>query len=159
MEPHAPALFLVGSSHHTAPLELREKIALNPERVSALADHLRTSPDVTEFAVLNTCNRTEVYGVATGPAALESLRARLCALTNTTPEQLASASFQLHNHEAISHLFEVASGLDSQIVGETEILEFLPDHDLGGELGERHAGGLGNERHGARGTRIDLDHI
>lgn len=127
MEPHAPALFLVGSSHHTAPLELREKIALNPERVSALADHLRTSPDVTEFAVLNTCNRTEVYGVAAGPAALENLRARLCALTGTTPEQLASASFQLHNHEAISHLFEVASGLDSQIVGETEILGQVKD--------------------------------
>ncbi len=122
MENPTPVLFLLGASHHTAPMAVREKIALDDTRVAALAGRLRAMTGVREFALLNTCNRVEVYGVAQTPETLASLRETLCAVTGCTPAELDSAVALRQNHDAIAHLFSVASGLDSQIVGETEIL-------------------------------------
>lgn len=122
MESTQPVLFLVGASHHRTPLAVREKLALDEARASALADKLRQTPGLREFAVLNTCNRVELYGVATEPAAIDRLRATVAEVTGCSPADLAGALFQQHNHDAINHLFSVASGLDSQIVGEVEIL-------------------------------------
>lgn len=122
MEPPPSVLFLLGASHHTAPLAVRERLALDPARTHALAERLRRTPGMKEFAFVNTCNRVEVYGVAADPAALDRLRQDLGELTGCPPADL-EASVQLRqNHEAVAHLFAVASGLDSQIVGETEIL-------------------------------------
>lgn len=122
MESSTPHVFLLGASHHTAPLALREKLAVDAAKAEALAAHLRESAGISEFALLNTCNRVEIYGVSAAEHEISRLRARFGELTGCTPEELAGASFTLRNHEAIGHLFEVASGLDSQIVGETEIL-------------------------------------
>ncbi len=122
MEPNQPALFLLGVSHHTAPLAVREKLALDETRAAALAARLQQTPGVGEFALLNTCNRVEIYGVSRDAAALAALRAGLAETTGCTPAELEEV-FRLHqNHDVIAHLFAVASGLDSQIVGETEIL-------------------------------------
>lgn len=122
MEPAAPQLFLLGASHHTAPLAVREKLAIDAAKAALLADHLSRDPGVREFALLNTCNRVEVYGVAAGPAVVAGLGAKLCEVTGCAPAELAAASVTRQNDEAIGHLFAVAAGLDSQIVGETEIL-------------------------------------
>jgi glutamyl-tRNA reductase len=122
METTTPVLFLLGASHHTAPLAVREKIALDDARAADLATRLRATDGVREFALLNTCNRVELYGVARSPETFAALRATLCAVTGCTPAELDSAVALRQNHEAIAHLFAVASGLDSQIVGETEIL-------------------------------------
>ncbi|MFZ5496821.1 MAG: glutamyl-tRNA reductase [Verrucomicrobiota bacterium] len=122
MEPATPLLFFLGASHHTAPLAVREKLALDDARAAALAAKLQASPGVREFAFVNTCNRVELYGVAQSPDALAALRAALAETTGCTPAELAAVLRQRQNHEAIAHLFAVASGLDSQIVGETEIL-------------------------------------
>ena len=122
MDPHQPVLFLLGASHHTAPLAVREKLALDDARVADLAARLRATTGVREFALLNTCNRVELYGVAQTAEALAALRGALCAVTGCTPAELDSAVALRQNHDAIAHLFAVASGLDSQIVGETEIL-------------------------------------
>ncbi len=122
METTTPVLFLLGASHHTAPLAVREKIALDDARAADLATRLRATDGVREFALLNTCNRVELYGVARSPETFAVLRATLCAVTGCTPAELDSAVALRQNHEAIAHLFAVASGLDSQIVGETEIL-------------------------------------
>jgi glutamyl-tRNA reductase len=122
METSTPILFLLGASHHTAPLAVREKLALDDARAGALATRLRQTTGVREFALLNTCNRVELYGVAQSPETLVILRNTLCAVTGCTPAELDSAVALHQNHEAIAHLFAVASGLDSQIVGETEIL-------------------------------------
>lgn len=122
MESATPLLFLLGASHRTAPLAVREKLSLDETRAAALAARLRAMPGVKEFTLLNTCNRVELYGVALTPDTLDALHAALCETTGCTPAELNAAGFTRHNHEAIAHLFSVASGLDSQIVGETEIL-------------------------------------
>lgn len=117
-----PHVFMLGASHHTAPLAVREKLALDDARLARFAESFRAAPGIREFAVLNTCNRVEIYAVADEPAALEQAQAALCSATGCAAADLAAISRTRHNAEAISHLFEVASGLDSQIVGETEIL-------------------------------------
>ncbi len=122
MEPHPSVLFLLGASHHSAPLAVREKLALDDARAAALAARLRTLPGIREFAFLNTCNRVEIYGVADGREAIGALREALCELTGCATAAFDTVSRLRQNHEAIAHLFGVASGLASQIVGETEIL-------------------------------------
>ncbi len=117
-----PHVFMLGASHHTAPLAVREKLALDDARVAQFAERFRAAPGVREFAVLNTCNRVEIYAVADEPDVLDQAQAALCSATGCAPADLAAISRTRLNAEAISHLFEVASGLDSQIVGETEIL-------------------------------------
>lgn len=122
MDHEAPVLVLLGASHHTAPLAVREKLAIDPTRAAALADKLRTTPGVREFALLNTCNRVELYSVASGAHAVAAVRQTLSDVTGCAPAELEGVVVQRENHDAIEHLFEVASGLDSQIVGEVEIL-------------------------------------
>jgi glutamyl-tRNA reductase len=122
MEPHSSVLFLLGASHHTAPLAVREKLALDDARAAALAARLQRTPGIGEFALLNTCNRVEIYGVARDPAALAALRAGVAETTGCAPAELEAVLRLRQNHDVVSHVFSVASGLDSQIVGETEIL-------------------------------------
>ena len=73
METHSPVLFVLGASHHTAPLAVREKLSLDDTKAAALAASLQATPGVKEFALLNTCNRVEIYGVARGLAAVDQL--------------------------------------------------------------------------------------
>ena len=122
MEPTPSVLFLLGASHHTAPLAVREKLVLDDARAAALAARLQQTPGISEFALLNTCNRVELYGVAGGPDALAALRTALAETTGCAPADLDGVLHLRQNHDAIAHLFAVAAGLDSQIVGETEIL-------------------------------------
>jgi len=122
METSTPVLFLLGASHHTAPMSVREKIALDATRSAALATKLQETPGLQEFTLINTCNRVELYGVATDQSALTRLHTALCDITGCQPQEIDQVFSLRNNHEAINHLFSVASGLDSQIVGETEIL-------------------------------------
>ena len=122
MEPPSSVLFLLGASHHTAPLAVREKLALDDARAAALAARLQQTPGVGEFALLNTCNRVEIYGVARGPAAFAALLTCVAETTGCAPAELEGVLQLRQNHDVVSHVFAVASGLDSQIVGETEIL-------------------------------------
>ena len=127
METHTPVLFQLGASHHTAPLAVREKLAIDQARATDLAARLQQTTGIREFALVNTCNRVELYGVAQTQEIFVSLREALCAVTGCTLAELDSAVSLRQNHEAIAHLFAVASGLDSQIVGETEILGQVKD--------------------------------
>ena len=122
MASHPAILFQLGASHHTASLAVREKLALDDARASALATRVGQIAEVSEFALVNTCNRVELYGVASSPAAFPALHAALSAVTGCTTAELDSAVILRQNHAAIGHLFAVAAGLDSQILGETEIL-------------------------------------
>jgi glutamyl-tRNA reductase len=122
MEPSPSTLFLLGASHHTAPIAVREKLALDEARAAALAARLQQTPGVGEFALLNTCNRVEIYGVSRNAESLAALRAGFAATTGCAPADLEGVLELRQNHDVVSHLFSVASGLDSQIVGETEIL-------------------------------------
>jgi glutamyl-tRNA reductase len=106
-------LVLVGTSHHHAPVELRERVALDPEQAAGLAARLG------EAVCLSTCNRTELYLVGDDAEELE-LRA-VAALAELEP-QVEPALYRLRDQAAALHLFRVAAGLDSLVPGEGEIL-------------------------------------
>ncbi len=106
-------LVLVGISHHHAPVELRERVALDREQSSALAARLG------EAVCLSTCNRTELYVVADDVEQAE--RQAVGALTELEP-QVEPALYRLRDQAAALHLFRVAAGLDSLVPGEGEIL-------------------------------------
>ncbi|TML85357.1 MAG: glutamyl-tRNA reductase [Actinobacteria bacterium] len=106
-------LVLVGTSHHRAPVELRERVALDRAHASSLAGSLG------EAVCLSTCNRTELYVAAEDGEAAE--RAAVDALVALEPE-VEPALYRLRDDAAALHLFRVAAGLDSLVPGEGEIL-------------------------------------
>jgi glutamyl-tRNA reductase len=124
--PAGPLLFHLGASHHTAPLAVREKLALPPERVAALRARLGAA-GLPELAVLNTCNRVELYGVATAPEALPALEAAFCETTGIAQADFAAIRAHATGAAAIRHLIAVASGLESQLLGENEIFGQVKD--------------------------------
>ena len=109
-------LTLVGVSHHRAPIELRERVALDAGAARALAAELGE-----EAVVLSTCNRTEIY-LAREEAAEDVAVAALTGLAGDRGDELAGALYRLGDEGAALHLFRVAAGLDSLVPGEGEIL-------------------------------------
>lgn len=121
------SVVLVGISHHQAPIELRERAALDPQRASELARQL--AGDKGEAVCLSTCNRTELY-LAAGSAEEAEERAEAALLALET--ELGPALYRLRDEGAALHLFRVAAGLDSMVPGEGEILgQVRAAHDLG----------------------------
>ena len=114
-------LFVIGATHQRTPLEVRERLALADDAIAALRAELARIAGLREFAVLNTCNRVEFYGVADTPAAVEAVQQAYCARQRFAVEEFEKFRLSLGNREAILHLLEVASGIDSQMLGETEI--------------------------------------
>ncbi len=111
------SLVLVGISHHRAPVELRERAALDRERAAALARQL--AGETSEAVCLSTCNRTELY--LADESAEEAERKAEAALLALEAE-LGPALYRLRDEAAALHLFRVAAGLDSMVPGEGEIL-------------------------------------
>ncbi len=115
-------LFALGISHHTAPLELRERLALTEGRAAGVLSDLRSSERISEAAAISTCNRTELYLVVSDP--VEAENAALGALSRQAgirPTELIESLYSYRGADAARHLFRVAAGLDSMIVGEAEI--------------------------------------
>jgi glutamyl-tRNA reductase len=120
-------LVLIGTSHHHAPVELRERVALDRDEAEALA--ARLAEGGREAACLSTCNRTELYVAAVDveQAELDAVE----ALASLEPE-VEPALYKLHDRAAALHLFRVAAGLDSLVPGEGEILgQVRLAHELG----------------------------
>jgi glutamyl-tRNA reductase len=115
------SLVAVGLSHRTATVALRERAALTEPSARALLGDLRTTTAVTAAAVLSTCNRTEMYGLAAAPGAVEALREALAARGRLDAEAVAAAGYAHTGVDALAHLFRVTAGLDSLVVGEPEI--------------------------------------
>jgi glutamyl-tRNA reductase len=112
-------LFAFGINHHTAPLEVRERVAFSAEGLpEALRDLVNQQP-VREAAIVSTCNRTEVYCNALEPANAVSWLARYHHLK---PAVLEPFVYTLPRERAVKHAFRVASGLDSMVLGEPQIL-------------------------------------
>ncbi len=113
-------ILCLGLSHHTAPVELREKFAIPDGEVPVVAAQLRAAPGVAEAVVVSTCNRVEFY------LAAEEIGAGFAAVQDFVGTRFAApegdAFFRLPTAGAIRHVFRVASGLDSMVLGETEIL-------------------------------------
>ena len=106
-------LVLVGTSHHHAPVELRERVALDREAAATL------SHELGEAVCLSTCNRTELYVVAEDAGKAEQ---RAVAALAELESQVEPALYRLRDQAAALHLFRVAAGLDSLVPGEGEIL-------------------------------------
>jgi glutamyl-tRNA reductase len=112
-------LFTLGLNHQTAPIAVRERIAFTPEALGQALRDLLGRPKVKEAAILSTCNRTEVYIRADEPAPA----ARWLEDFHRVPaESLKPYLYTLPREKAVTHAFRVASGLDSMVLGEPQIL-------------------------------------
>jgi len=115
---------LIGISHRTASIELRERVAFRVEQACEAADQLRARGILKEVVILSTCNRTEVYGI-TRERTADNLRAMetFIASYHQVPQQEFNAALYRHtDREVVRHIYRVAAGLDSMLLGESEIL-------------------------------------
>lgn len=115
-------LLVVGVSHTTAPLALRERLSLTKPRTAALLASLTERDAFDEAAALSTCNRTEIYLVARERGDAKTVAAaRLARIGGVGADELATAIRTLSDADAARHLFRVAAGLESMVIGEAEI--------------------------------------
>ena len=127
---------LAGVSHHTASIELRERVAIDPKAAAALAGELAgNGGGRTEAVVLSTCNRTELYVASPDHDAGEVADRALLALAGADADALAPVAYRLSDDSAALHLFRVAAGLDSLVPGEGEILGQVRDAYEAGAAG------------------------
>lgn len=111
-------LFVAGLSYKTAPVALREKLAVHPTRLRCHGCRLKLAGNLSEVVLLSTCNRVEIYGV--GPWVNGNVY-RLFQQLAGSDADFAPHLYVKEGVEAVQHLFSVASGLDSMVIGETEI--------------------------------------
>lgn len=117
------SILVIGVNHRSSPLSLLERVTVAPEHVGKAVAGLAQRDNVREAAVLSTCNRIEVYVVAERfHGAYGDVRDFLCELGDLTVEDLTPHLYSQHDAAAVTHLFEVAAGLDSAVLGESEIL-------------------------------------
>src|SRR4051794_11236533 len=115
-------LLALGTSHKTAPLALREKLSLPAGRAIAVMRELTAHDSIHEAVAISTCNRTELYLVAEDPVEAENATlAILSRQADIRPTELVGSMYSIRGSEVVRHLFAVASGLDSMIVGEAEV--------------------------------------
>src|SRR5690606_8273879 len=147
------SVLAVGLSHRTAELTMLERVAVTATELPKLLHELQQAPDITEVMVLSTCNRTEVYAV------VETFHGGLTAVSEALARKahvpVPTRYERLHVHysgapgepglpAAVEHVFSVASGLDSMVVGETQILGQV----RAAYATAREAGTVGSTLHG-----------
>ncbi|WP_312331458.1 glutamyl-tRNA reductase, partial [Acinetobacter variabilis] len=113
------SFFALGVNHQTASVELREKIAFNPEKLSILLAEQSQHPVLNDMVVVSTCNRTEVYAMSDN---VDMVLNWLAQTKGIDPKQLQNHVYRYENAQAVTHLMRVASGLDSLMLGEPQIL-------------------------------------
>ena len=115
-------LVALGVSHKTAPLELRERLALPEGRAAGVIRELAETPEIQEAAAISTCNRTEIYMYAADPVDAESRALSVLAREGgIRATELAGHLYSLHGAAAAEQLYKVTAGLDSMIIGEAEV--------------------------------------
>jgi len=113
------AIIACGINHKTAPIALREKVVFSPEKIALYLQDLMQSESVSEAVLLSTCNRSELYCETNHP---ERLLAWFCRQQNLKLAELAPVFYLHQESDAIRHIIEVACGLDSMVLGESQIL-------------------------------------
>jgi glutamyl-tRNA reductase len=115
-------LLALGISHKTAPVELRERVALPEGRAASVLRELVSTEHIHEAVALSTCNRTELYLAVSDDVHAETTALGILARqADIRPTELVSHLYSLRNRDAAHHLFRVTAGLDAMVVGETEI--------------------------------------
>ena len=116
-------LLALGINHKTAPVALREKVSFSPDTMGDALNNLLQQPAVRGGVVLSTCNRTELYlSMEDKENSNEQLIRWLCQYHQIEPNELQSSVYWHQDNQAVSHLMRVASGLDSLVLGEPQIL-------------------------------------
>ena len=118
MQIQATSFFIIGISYKNADAEIRGNYSLDPKSKLSLLTKAKES-GLESVMAISTCNRTEVIGFVNDPEILINL---LCDTTNSSKEKFKKYSYTLNEYEAINHLFKVGSGLESQILGDFEII-------------------------------------
>ncbi|MBE0464552.1 MAG: glutamyl-tRNA reductase [Halomonadaceae bacterium] len=134
-------LLALGINHRTASVDVREQVAFTPAQLQNALEQLRGLPQISEAAVLSTCNRTELYCV-TDAAGERAVLEWLSRFHNLSIDELTRCAYHYLDNDAARHLMRVAVGLDSMVLGEPQILGQLKDayqqaremQGLGGEL-------------------------
>lgn len=116
-------LAVVGLSHRTAPVEIRERLSIPEHSLESSLQTLRSSEQVLETSILSTCNRLEIYSLLRHPdEGVAAIRHFLADHSGLAGDDLHPHLFALHHEEAIQHLLRVSAGLDSLVLGEGQIL-------------------------------------
>ncbi len=116
-------IVIVGLSHKTAPVEIREKLAFAPTAMERPLQQMLKLPTIAEGLIVSTCNRVELCAVTKEPdAATAALKRFLAEYHEISPEEISESLFYYQGEEAIRHLFRVSSSLDSMVLGEPQIL-------------------------------------
>ena len=113
-------LALIGVNHKTAPIALREKIAIGRDELAETTRALASTPGVAECMIVSTCNRVELVATVEGPDV--PVAGFLASYFGIDAQVLAPHLYEYHDKEAVSHLFRMAASLDSMVVGEPQIL-------------------------------------
>ena len=122
------SVIVVGLNHRTAPVELRERVAVPSSRMVKALHDLSGREHLAEVVLLSTCNRTEIYARSTKfHSAVSDVLEFLSEQGSAPPEDFSEHLYTYYDDSAVSHLFGVAAGLDSMIVGEGEILGQVRD--------------------------------
>ena len=117
------SLVVVGVNHNTAPVDLLERLAISDEHMPKALHQLVTYEHLLEGVVLSTCNRVEVYAAVTKfHGGAQDLRNFLAEFCHVAPEDFVDRIYTYHDDAALRHLFKVAAGIDSMVLGESEIL-------------------------------------
>ena len=117
---------VVGLSHRTAPVEIRERLSIPEQSLEASLQRLRSDEQVLEASILSTCNRLEIYTLLRHPDhGIDAVGSFLTAVSGLSSEELNPHLFTYHHEEAVGHLLRVAAGLDSLVLGEGQILSQL----------------------------------
>ncbi len=133
-------IFTLGLNHHSAPLAIRERVAFGADKLRHALSDLTRSASVKEAAILSTCNRTELYCAAETPEAVIDWLAQYHQVDRS---QIAPYLYTHDQPEAVRHAFRVASGLDSMVIGEPQILGQMKDAVRAAE----ESGTLGTQLH------------
>ena len=133
-------IFTLGLNHHSAPLAIRERVAFGADKLRHALSDLTRSASVKEAAILSTCNRTELYCAAETPEAVIDWLAQYHQVDRS---QIAPYLYTHDQPEAVRHAFRVASGLDSMVIGEPQILGQMKDAVRAAE----ETGTLGTQLH------------
>jgi glutamyl-tRNA reductase len=119
-------LLAIGLNHQTAPVALREQVAFGPQQLPEALASLLNEPGISEAALLSTCNRTEIY-CSVAPGAEQRPAQWLARHHQLMPDRLNSYLYQRQDGEAVRHLLRVATGLDSLVLGEPQVLGQVKD--------------------------------
>ena len=116
-------IIVVGLSHKTAPVEIREKVAFPPTAMEEPLHRLLSLPSLSEALIVSTCNRVELYAVSRYPeAAIMEMKQFLADFHELKPELLEDHLYHFEGEDAIQHVLRVAASLDSMVIGEPQIL-------------------------------------